>query len=148
MRRSIGILLFATGVSAAALVAQAQGPAPKPVTPDNVKWAGSPLVPGLQGAWFVGEQDKPGIYAFRVKLPAGAKIPPHTHPDERNSTVLSGTLYVGFGESFDEGKLVALPAGSMYVAPANVAHFLWAKDGDVTYQEAGFGPTATKPVKK
>ncbi|MBP7149731.1 MAG: cupin domain-containing protein, partial [Acidobacteria bacterium] len=64
-------------------------------------------------------------------------------PDERNTTVISGTVYVGFGESFDETKIVAVPAGAVYVAPAGVPHYLWAKDGDVVYQEAGVGPTGT-----
>ena len=76
------------------------------------------------------------------------RIAPHTHPDERNSTVLSGTLYVGFGAVFDASKVVAVPAGAVYAAPANVAHYVWAKDGDVTYQEVGIGPTATTPFTR
>ncbi len=86
-------------------------------------------------------------YILRVKLAAGARMPPHIHPDERNSTVLSGTLYVGFGNTFDELKMIAIPTGGVYVAPATVAHYVWAKDGDVVYQEAGLGPTATTVVK-
>ena len=70
------------------------------------------------------------------------------HPDERNSTVLAGTLYVGFGETFDASKVVAVPTGGVYVAQANVAHYVWAKDGAVVYQEAGVGPTRTVPVKR
>ena len=42
--------------------------------------------------------------------------------------------------SFDNEPPV--PAGALYVAPANVPHSLWARDGDVIYQEAGVGPTA------
>lgn len=48
---------------------------------------------------------------LRVHLAAGGRIRPHTHPDERNSTVLKGVLYVGFGRIFDESKLVAIPTG-------------------------------------
>lgn len=78
-----------------------------------------------------------------MKLASGGKIPPHTHPDERNSTVLSGTIYVGFGAVFDESKVVAVPTGGVYVAPANQPHYIWVKDGDTIYQESGVGPTAT-----
>jgi hypothetical protein len=60
--------------------------------------------------------------------------------------VLSGTIYVGFGATFDEAKMVAVPAGGVYVAPAKVPHYVWAKDGEAVYQEAGVGPTATVPV--
>ena len=49
---------------------------------------------------------------------------------------------------FDESKVVAIPAGGVYVAPANVAHYVWARDGEAIYQEAGVGPTATVPVKR
>ena len=80
---------------------------------------------------------------LRVKLAAGGRIPPHTHPDERNSTVLQGVLYVGFGRTFDESKLVAIPTGAVCVIPAEVPHYVWAKGGDVVYQEAGVGVTAT-----
>jgi len=42
---------------------------------------------------------------------------------------------------------VAVPAGAAYVAPAGVPHHLSARDGDVVYQEGGFGPTANLPVQ-
>jgi quercetin dioxygenase-like cupin family protein len=127
--------------------ALAQNNSPTPILPETVKWESSPIAPGLQAAWFVGAPDKPGLYAQRVKLPGGSKIPPHTHPDERFSIVLSGTIYVGFGENFDENKVVAIPTGGMYVAPAGLPHYVWAKDGDAIYQESGIGPTATDIVK-
>ena len=83
------------------------------------------------------------VYCVRVKLAAGGRIPPHTHPDGRNSTVLQGVLYVGFGRTFDESKVVAIPTGAICVIPADVPHHVWAKDGDVVYQEAGVGITRT-----
>jgi quercetin dioxygenase-like cupin family protein len=117
------------------------------VRPESFKWFSPPGNPALQGAWVVGGEHSSGAYILRVKLAAGGRIPPHTHPDERNSTVFSGTLYVGFGDAFDEAKMIVIPAGGVYVAPARVAHYVWAKDGDVMYQEAGLGPTATTLVK-
>ena len=63
----------------------------------------------------------------------------------RNSTVLSGTIYVGIREVFDESKVVAIPTG-VYVAPANQPHYIWDKDGEAMYQNPGIGPTATGPV--
>jgi quercetin dioxygenase-like cupin family protein len=79
-----------------------------------------------------------------VRLTAGARIPPHTHPDSRHTTVLTGTLYVGFGEASDDARLVAVPQGGIYLAPANLPHYLWARDGDVVYQESGVGPTGNQ----
>lgn len=143
MKRLLTALLF-TGIAAYAF-AQATGPSP--ILPTTVKWETSAST-GNEIAWFVGAPDKQGIYAQRVKIPAGGRIAPHTHPDERFSIVLEGTIYVGFGETFEEAKVVAIPAGGMYVAPAGVAHFVWAKDGAATYQESGFGPTASTFIKR
>ena len=135
-------------VAAAASHAVAQGAAPTVIGADGVKWLSPPNLPGVQGAWFVGAQDKPGPYLFRVRLAAGARIPPHTHPDERSTTVMSGTILVGFGATFDEAPMVAVPAGSVYVAPAGQPHYIWARDGEATYQESGIGPSGTDMVRK
>jgi quercetin dioxygenase-like cupin family protein len=128
-------------------VALAQVIAPSAILPGSLKYAGNPAMPGAESAQIVGEPQKAAPYLVRVKLAAGAKIPPHTHPDERNSTVLSGTIYVGFGETFDESKVVAIPTGAVYIAPAGVAHYIWAKDGPAVYQEAGVGPTGANFIR-
>lgn len=107
-------------------MAVAQGQLPTAIAPQDVRWTSPPNL------------------LFRVKLAANSRIPPHTHPDERNSTVMSGTLFVGFGDTFDEARMVAVPSGAVYVAPANVPHYLWAREGEVVYQESGIGPTATR----
>jgi hypothetical protein len=57
--------------------------------------------------------------------------------------VLQGVLYVGFGRTFDESKLVAIPTGAVCVIPADLPHYVAAKEGDVIYQEAGVGITGT-----
>jgi hypothetical protein len=85
---------------------------------------------------------KPGPYAFRVHAQAGHRLAPHTHPDERTVTVLSGTYWSGIGETFADDKLHAFPAGSFYVIPAGVPHFSAVLDGEVEFQEAGVGPSA------
>jgi quercetin dioxygenase-like cupin family protein len=134
------LVLFATLLARLAL---AQGYAPIRISPESLRWVSPPNLSGVHSAWVLGNEQQPGIYLLRVKLAPGARVPPHTHPDDRNSTVLSGTIYVGFGETFDEARMVAIPAGAVYVAPANVPHYIWAKDGDAQYQEAGIGPTGT-----
>jgi len=139
--------LMAIGLmSVATLDAAGQALTPQPVLPETLEWSGPPDNPGLKAAWVIGVESDTGMYALRVSLRHGGRIAAHTHPDTRYSTVLSGTLYVGFGERDDDAQLVAVPTGAVYVAPAGVAHFLYAKDGDVIYQEAGVGPTATIPA--
>jgi quercetin dioxygenase-like cupin family protein len=134
------------GVFGVAVLASAGAPVPEPVLPESFKWF-SPLGnPGLEAAWVVGTEQESGLYALRVRLAPGTRIAPHTHPDTRTSTVLSGTLYVGFGGTVDESAMIAVPAGGVYAAPANQPHYLWARDGEVVYQESGKGPTGTVTV--
>ena len=128
------------------LVAVAAGPVP--ILPDQLPWVRPPNTEKVEVAWVLGGESKAEPYLLRVKFRAGARMPPHTHPDTRSTTVLAGTLYVGFGDVFDERAVVAVPTGAVYVAPAGVAHYVWAKDGDVVYQEAGVGPTAILPVTR
>jgi quercetin dioxygenase-like cupin family protein len=124
-------------------LAIAQNEAPIPLVPENFSWRSVPGNPALESAWILGDGQQAGPYILRVKLAAGGRIPPHTHPDGRNSTVLQGVLYVGFGRTFEESKVVAIPTGAVCVIPAEVPHYVWAKDGDVLYQEAGVGITRT-----
>ena len=140
-RRIIALLACCATV---AFPAGAEGPSP--IDPDKLDWRGPPGNPLVEAAWVVGSENVPGLYALRVRIRKGGAIPPHVHPDTRYSTVLSGTLYVGFGERQDEARMVAVPAGAVYVAPAGVPHYLSARDGEVVYQEGGFGPTATRPL--
>jgi len=140
MKRCIALILSTALFPGYAI---AQTDAPLPVLPNTLQWMSPPNNPAIKAAWVLGAKQKSGPYILRVKLASGGKISPHMHPDQRSSTVLSGTIYVGFGEIFDEAMLVAIPAGAVYVAPANVPHYVWAKDGEAVYQEAGVGPTAT-----
>lgn len=141
------LAILVAGLALLSVTAPAQDQ-PVAIAPEGAVWITHPAMPGVQGAWLVGAENKPGAYHFRVKMAKGARIPPHTHPDERTSTVLSGTIHVGFGAAFDEANVVAIPAGGLYVAPANVPHYIWARDGDAVYQESGVGPTATAVVKR
>ena len=67
------------------------------------------------------------------------------HPDSREVTILSGTWYTGYGETFDTAALKALPAGSFYTEPANVAHFVAVRE-PVIIQVSGTGPSGRRFV--
>jgi quercetin dioxygenase-like cupin family protein len=102
---------------------------------------------GVQISVLYGDPAKPGLYVVRLKLPAGTKVIPHTHPEDiRTMTVLSGTLYFGFGDKWDESKLMAYPAGTFFTELPNVPHFVAAKDSEVIFQATGIGPSALIPA--
>ena len=110
---------------------------------EDIKWQPFPAFPpAARLAILIGHPDKPGPYVIRVKLPAGTRMMPHKHPEDRIYTVLSGVFYIGRGEVFDESKLGAYPPGSVIVLPDGTAHFHWAKSGEYITQVTAIGPLA------
>jgi quercetin dioxygenase-like cupin family protein len=112
------------------------------LTPAEMKWQsqGGLATPGMEQLNLVGDPSKPGPYTLRLKFPKGFTIAPHTHPDSREVTIISGTFATGYGEKFDAGKLKILPAGSFYTEPANIPHYIEIKE-EVVLQVSGTGPS-------
>jgi hypothetical protein len=113
------------------------------ITPGELVWKPG-RVPGHEIAPIVGDSTKPGPYVEHVKFPPDSISQPHSHPESRMYTILSGTWYVGYGDTFDPAKLKTLPPGSFYTEPANVTHFSQIKEDGVVVQIIGNGPTATR----
>ncbi len=136
-------MVFAMAAAIASVVVPAQNPGLKPimVSPAELKFVAMPN--GTFQAAVVGDATKAGPYAVRTRLPAGLRILPHSHPDERMVLIVSGTLYVGYGDRFDEAKMTPLAAGSVFTEPANQRHFVWARGGEVLLHVTGNGPTGT-----
>lgn len=110
-------------------------------TADSLKWQDGPpsLPPGAKIAVLEGDPTKKGPFVFRVKVPDGYKIPPHTHPKPERVTVISGTFNIGMGDKFDAGKGEAMPAGTYGTWPAGMKHYVWTK-GETVVQFHGEGP--------
>jgi len=144
----LGCESFAVGLlfSVTAL-AQAHQPQALALTPPEMSWMsqGPLAAPGMEQANLVGNPLRPGPYTLRLKFPKGFKIAPHTHPDAREVTILSGVFATGYGETFDSAKLKILPAGSFYTEPANVPHFIEIEE-DTVLQVSGTGPSGRKFV--
>ncbi len=145
MIRFLTLILFFIITIAASVFAQQESP--KPINPDTLTWFSPPGNPYIKAAWVTGNEKVAGTYILRVKLKEGGTILPHSHPDTRYTTVLSGTLYVGFGKTIEDSMMVAIPTGAVYCVPANTPHYLKTTTGEVTYQEVGVGPTATNMIK-
>jgi quercetin dioxygenase-like cupin family protein len=108
---------------------------------EDIEWTTLPgYPPAVRLALLVGDPSKPGPYTVRVRLPAGTRMQPHRHPEDRIYTVISGVFYIGLGETFDESKLVAHAPGSVIVLPGGQAHFHWAKSGEYITQVTAIGP--------
>jgi quercetin dioxygenase-like cupin family protein len=135
-----------TAICSIALLFAITVPAETPQTgvtlrPDQLQWEPNPRVPGLSVARMISKGSDPGPYVYRVRFPKGRVVQAHSHPDDRSYTILEGTWYVGWGETFDEAKLIALGPGSFYTEPAGVPHFIATPDGETVVQISGNGPT-------
>jgi quercetin dioxygenase-like cupin family protein len=137
----IGALLLAMGAVAAAQ--------PVAVKLSDVNWTDMKGMPaGWKRAVLVGDPEKPGPYVVRLKVPANAKIPPHSHPDTENITVLSGSLGIGEGDKFDKSKGTTLGVGSFYLLPGNTVHYAWTGSKGVIVQIHGVGPSGMTMVEQ
>ena len=83
-----------------------------------------------------------------MKIPGGARVLAHTHPQDELVTVIEGTWYLSQGAKFDPAKLKGYPAGSFIVIPAGIPHFVAAKEGTVVVQLSGIGKFQTDYLEK
>ncbi|MGH8208729.1 MAG: cupin domain-containing protein [Steroidobacteraceae bacterium] len=116
--------------------------APVMVVPDSINWKDQApgLPPGVKRVLLVGDPAKAGPYVERIQFPAaGIRIAPHWHTSSENVTVLSGTMAVGVGDTFDQAAMRDVPAGSYYLVPPRVRHYLMSKSAAII-QVHGIGP--------
>jgi quercetin dioxygenase-like cupin family protein len=103
------------------------------VSPQKIEWGPAPAVlpPGAEAAVLFGDPSKEGLFALRLKLPAGYRVPPHTHPVDEVVTVISGTFSSGMGETADQSSAQPLPAGSFFALPPGMAHYVFIDEGAI-----------------
>lgn len=109
---------------------------------EALPWGPAPpfLQPGAQFALLEGDPGaKQGEYTIRLKMPDGYRIAPHWHPLRENVTVISGTLKLGMGDTFDEGKMAAFHAGDFGYLDPSMHHYAVAS-GETIVQVHGKSP--------
>lgn len=113
------------------------------IRPEDIEWKPQPALPhGAEISMIFGDPEEPGEYLFRLRVPPGIRVMPHSHPEDRTYTVVSGTFYIGFGDSFDEKGLYKLLPGSIVLIPADVVHFQYSDRDSYLLQVEGKGPSA------
>lgn len=110
------------------------------VRPEALKWsAPAAYAKGAELAVVKGDPTKEGLYVVRLKVPAGFRIAPHTHPNDENVTVLSGTFHIGLGAQFDQAKGETIKAGSYAYVAKGMTHYAFFPE-DTVIQLHGMGP--------
>ena len=85
-----------------------------------------------------GNPTKEGLYVVRLKVPAGYKIEPHTHPIDENVTVLSGSFNIGTGNKLDRTKGTLIKTGGYSYVAKGMTHYAWFTE-DTVLQLHGMG---------
>lgn len=108
----------------------------------NTAWQPAPdsLPKGARLAVLSGDPAKPGPFAFRIKVPAGYVVMPHTHPSAENITVISGQIYHATGPSLRRGAGMAVGEGDFVYLPPAMPHSVWTTRSPAVIQVNGTGP--------
>lgn len=110
------------------------------VQPEKLEWkAPAAYAKGAELAVVKGDPTKEGMYVVRLRVPKGYVIPAHTHPNDENVTVLSGTFNIGTGDRLDEKKGQAIRAGGYAYVAKGMQHYAWFTE-DTVIQLHGMGP--------
>lgn len=111
------------------------------IAAEEIEWVPAPpvLPPGAQSALLEGDPTKEGPFTTRIRMPAGYRIPPHTHPVIAHLTVLSGRVGAGIGETWDDAEMRFVGPGGYFILAPGVAHFEIAEEESVVQLNA-IGP--------
>ena len=101
----------------------------KLLAPETLTWSNNPALPkGLESVTLIGDPTKAGeMVVQRIKLPAHALVPPHTHSFAETVTVISGSVGFGMGDRVQTNGTMT-KAGGFYAHPAKDPHYVWTGD--------------------
>jgi quercetin dioxygenase-like cupin family protein len=134
--------------SAAAQGTAAQGAAQGAAKAGALKWGPAPpfLPAGATFAVVEGDPGQPGAFTLRLRMPAGYRIAPHSHPTDEVVTVRRGTLNVGMGDSWQATRMHPLAVNKTETMKARENHYVRAV-GRTEVEIKGTGPFEITYVK-
>src|SRR5215475_12317336 len=141
------VLLVVILAAASAQAAELDRAAVDFKTPAEIRWVRNAAGTNEQAVLF-GDPSKPGPYVVRIKWFPGNMSRPHFHPNDRFFAVLSGTWWMGTGETFDPEATVAVPAGSYVIHYGGKVHYDGAKNEETIVQVWGMVPATSTPAEK
>lgn len=101
------------------------------------------------GRAMVSENSDYNVRTFRIALSPNQDLQPHG-PKEGYfiATVISGTLQLGMGKTFDAAQLQTLPPGSVFTHSAEQQHFARIGKEPVVLQLTNIKPVAAASTTK
>jgi hypothetical protein len=95
-----------------------------------------------------GDPAKPGPYVVRLRWLPGNMSRPHFHPNDRFFVVISGTWWLGSGETYDPNSTVPVGPGTYVFHRGKQIHYDGAKNEETVIQVWGMGPDTSTPAEK
>ena len=115
------------------------------VLPEDIDWKPFPgFPPAARLAVVVGGPSGPGPYVIRVMVPAGVKLMPHEHPENRVYTVISGVFYIGLGTGSTRNNFTCIHRAPSSCSLAAHPISTGAKSGAYVTQVSAIGPLDLK----
>lgn len=137
---SLALIFSGTVASAADLPYDGEGHLM--LDPANLEWSDvASMAPPAQIAMIEGPPAEEEAFTFRLKLPAGYELLPHTHPAYERVTVVSGTLHFAEGDTFSRDDTTALNQGAVAIMPPGTPMYGYVEE-DTVIQIHGAGPWA------
>ena len=115
-------------------------------------WPMTGLTPGeaaiqeaYEEAGVFGDSTKPGMYGIVIKWPPHTFSRPHSHPNDRFVTVLSGAWWINTGAKFNSDTMVPMKPGAFVIHHAGEIHYDGTKDEPAMIYIVGMGPAPSIP---
>ena len=115
--------------------------------PKEIKWVRN-ANGSAETVTLVGDPSKPGLYVVLQKWLPHNNSRPHSHPNDRYITVLSGTWWVNTGPKYDPDGMKPVPAGSFVTHPGKQIHYDGAKDAECILEIVGIGPATSTAAEE
>jgi quercetin dioxygenase-like cupin family protein len=128
-------VLIAVIAACAAILQSSSARAPIVWSASDLKWVDNPALTGAQQAILWGDPAKTEYGALK-RIPAGARLPMHSHTNETRALLVAGTLIF----TLDGSAAKELPPQSYVSIPGGVQHAASCKAGaDCVYFETSRG---------
>jgi hypothetical protein len=79
------------------------------------------------------------MFTIRLTVPAGTLVGAHWHSQAYRGTVISGSLFMGYGNDIVKEHAEELPTGTFWASPAGDRHAFFTKQ-DTIVQITAMGP--------
>ena len=110
---------------------------------DKLDFKGQPGAPQI--ATVFGDSTKPGLYGIVIKWPPHTFSRPHSHPNDRYVTVLSGTWWINTGAKFNSDTMMPMKPGAFVIHHAGEIHYDGTMDEPAMIYIVGMGPAPSIP---